>query len=144
MNSIFAKTFLKIFVVTIITYYSWASALLSWIFFIFQTMLISLWDQWCTTMEVMCTHASWSSRSLTHQLTCGLAGLLLLLLVELVKITSYIIWSVCVLEQQSLWISLQSCVNFGAFQVQQINREAEISKTKLMQIIMALCYSAWC
>lgn len=39
---------------------------------------------------------------------------------------------------------VDSCVNFGTFQVQQINREAEISKTKLMQIIMALCYSAWC
>lgn len=139
MNFIFAKTFLKKYY-----YYSWASALLSWVVFSFQTTLISLWDQWYTIVEVIHTHTSWSSSSLTHWLIYGLAGLLLVLVVELVKISSYINWSICVLDQQSLWISLQSWVNFGAFQVQWINREGQISKTKLMQIVMGLCYSTWC
>lgn len=38
-------------------------------------------------------------------------------------------WSVSVQDQQSLWISLQYWVNFGAFRVQWMNGEAEISKT---------------
>lgn len=71
---------------------------------------------------------------------CGLAGLLLVLIVELVKIVSFGNSSVCIPDQQSLWVSLKSCVYFGVFQVQWINKGVEINKTKLMQIIMALLF----
>lgn len=90
------------------------------------------------------THTYKLKQQFSYTLVYMWVGRALVLIVELVEITSYISWSICVLDQQSLWVSLQSQVNFGTFQVQWMNREGEISKTKLMQIIMGLYYLAWC
>lgn len=126
MNFIFAKTFLKKYY-----YYSWASALLSWVVFSFQTTLISLWDQWYTTVYRSDTHTHKLKQQFSYTLAYIWVGWTLtcfgcgagedIILYNLVNL---------LLDQQSLWISLQSWVNFGAFQVQWINREGEIKQNK--------------
>lgn len=64
------------------------------------------------------------------------------LVVWMVKTTSCISWSVCVLINRACGFHYKLGSVLRTFKIQWIN-SGEISKTKVMQTIMALYYSGW-